>query len=133
AADHADRAALQEVMGLDVGQRQTALQEDERRRQWLGPFRKAVVLDEGIVMAFPEEDVVERQLPAQFLGTDIVAEERRRLIAAVVQLPGRRSREHLQELEPAPGVAGHQGFSGCAFRVWMVAGEQMAARKLEQD
>ena len=56
-ADHPDRAAPQQRLGLLLGQGEATLEEDERRRRRLVPVGHLELADQGAMVPLPQEDV----------------------------------------------------------------------------
>src|SRR5262249_10096307 len=105
-ADHGERPAAQQRVRLLLVERQAALQEHDRRLERLVPGVELVLLHQRLVVALPEEDVLLRQEAADLVPVHVVAEERRRLVAAVFQLTRGVAREHFQKRQAVSRVGG---------------------------
>src|SRR5262249_61430244 len=79
-ADDAERPALQQRERLRIRQGDTALQNDKRRAQWLGPLGETEILEQRRLVAFPEEQIRRGKFRANVVGRYTLAHERLRPI-----------------------------------------------------
>ena len=104
----------QERLRLLFGQRQAALEEDERGGRRLVPVRHLEIADERAVVPLPQENVGLGQGPADVVLDNAIAEFRGGIVSGIGEFFSCVAREHLQQRQAAPGIARNQGAARAA-------------------